>query len=106
MIKYGADRVVTVEHENLKQYTSDGYSQAFMAVHEQEQPEVIVFGHTALGKDLSPKIASKLSSGLISDVTEIEGEDENASFISPIYSGKAFEKVKSKEEIVYYDSSK
>lgn len=101
MIKFGADRVVTVEHENLKQYTSDGYSQGFMAVHEQEQPEVIVFGHTALGKDLSPKIASKLASGLISDVTEIEGEDENASFIRPIYSGKAFEKVKSKEENVF-----
>lgn len=101
MIQYGADRVVTVEHENLKQYTSDGYSQGFMAVHEQEKPEVIVFGHTALGKDLSPKIASKLASGLISDVTEIEGEDEDASFIRPIYSGKAFEKVKSKEDNVF-----
>lgn len=101
MIQYGADRVVTVEHENLKQYTSDGYSQGFIAVHEQEKPEVIVFGHTALGKDLSPKIASKLASGLISDVTEIEGEDEDASFIRPIYSGKAFEKVKSKEDNVF-----
>lgn len=101
MIQYGADRVVAVEHENLKQYTSDGYSQGFMAIHEQEKPEVIVFGHTALGKDLSPKIASKLGSGLISDVTEIEGEDEDASFIRPIYSGKAFEKVKSKEDNVF-----
>ncbi len=101
MIHYGADRVVTVEHENLKQYTSDGYSQGFMVVHEQEQPEVIVFGHTALGKDLSPKIASKLSCGLISDVTEIEGEDTDASFIRPIYSGKAFEKVQSKEDNVF-----
>ena len=61
MIQYGADRVVTVEHPHLKQYTSDGYSQAFMAVIEQEKPEAIVFGHTALGKDLSPKIASKLT---------------------------------------------
>lgn len=101
MIQYGADRVVTVEHENLKQYTSDGYSQGFMAVHEVEKPQAIVFGHTALGKDLSPKIASKLASGLISDVTEIEGEDEDASFIRPIYSGKAFEKVKSKEDHVF-----
>ena len=31
-----------------------------LAVIEQEKPEAIVFGHTALGKDLSPKIASKL----------------------------------------------
>ncbi|WP_172368961.1 electron transfer flavoprotein subunit alpha/FixB family protein [Sporosarcina jiandibaonis] len=101
MIQYGADRIVTVEHANLKQYTSDGYSQGFMAVYEQESPEAIVFGHTALGKDLSPKIASKLSSGLISDVTAIEGEDDDAVFIRPIYSGKAFEKVKSKEGLLF-----
>ncbi|MDS9471671.1 electron transfer flavoprotein subunit alpha/FixB family protein [Sporosarcina pasteurii] len=101
MIQYGADRVVTVEHEKLKQYTSDGYSQGFMAVCEQENPEAIVFGHTALGKDLSPKIASKLAAGLISDVTEIEGEDDDALFIRPIYSGKAFEKVKHKEGLLF-----
>ena len=101
MIQYGADRVVAVEHANLKQYTSDGYSQGFMAVYEQESPDVIVFGHTALGKDLSPKIASKLSSGLISDVTEIEGEDDAAVFIRPIYSGKAFEKVKNKDGLLF-----
>lgn len=101
MIQYGADRVVAVEHANLKQYTSDGYSQGFMAVYEQESPDVIVFGHTALGKDLSPKIASKLSSGLISDVTEIEGEDDDSVFIRPIYSGKAFEKVKNKEGLLF-----
>ena len=52
MIHYGADRVITVEHPHLKLYTSDGFSQAFMAVYEQEKPEAIVFGHTALGKDL------------------------------------------------------
>ena len=72
-----------------------------MAVVEQEKPEAIVFGHTALGKDLSPKIASKLQSGLISDVTEIEGAGDEAVFIRPIYSGKAFEKVKVKDGVVF-----
>ena len=101
MIQYGADRVITVEHPHLKQYTSDAFSQAFMAVYEQEKPDAVVFGHTALGKDLSPKIASKLASGLISDVTAIEGEGEAAVFIRPIYSGKAFEKVKNKEGLLF-----
>ncbi|MCW1929234.1 electron transfer flavoprotein subunit alpha/FixB family protein [Bhargavaea beijingensis] len=102
LIQYGADRVVAVEHPHLKYYTSDGFGQAFMAVHEQEEPEAIVFGHTALGKDLSPKIAAKLQSGLVSDVTEIEGEDDDAVFIRPIYSGKAFEKVKINEGPVFF----
>ncbi len=101
LVNYGADRVVTVEHPHLKHYTSDGYGQAFMAVVEQESPEALVFGHTAVGKDLSPKIASKLQTGLISDVTAIEGEGDDAVFVRPIYSGKAFEKVKNKEGVTF-----
>ncbi|PSL35192.1 electron transfer flavoprotein alpha subunit apoprotein [Planomicrobium soli] len=101
LVNYGADRVITVEHPHLKSYTSDGYGQAFMAVVEQENPEGIVFGHTAVGKDLSPKIASKLQAGLISDVTSIEGEGDDAVFIRPIYSGKAFEKKKIKEGFTF-----
>ncbi|HSP21961.1 MAG TPA: electron transfer flavoprotein subunit alpha/FixB family protein [Planococcus sp. (in: firmicutes)] len=101
LVNYGADRVITVEHPHLKHYTSDGYGQAFMAVVEQESPEGLVFGHTAVGKDLSPKIASKLQAGLISDVTSIEGEGDAAVFVRPIYSGKAFEKVKNKEGVSF-----
>ncbi|MEH7343718.1 electron transfer flavoprotein subunit alpha/FixB family protein [Bacillus sp. JJ1532] len=92
LIQYGADRVVTIENEKLKQYTSDGYSQAVMAVIDTEKPDGLIFGHTALGKDLAPKIAAKLSSGLISDVTALEITGGNLVFTRPIYSGKAFEK--------------
>ncbi|QGQ47457.1 electron transfer flavoprotein subunit alpha/FixB family protein [Metabacillus sediminilitoris] len=92
LIQYGADRVVAVENTKLNTYTPDGYSQAVLAVIQEEKPEGIVFGHTALGKDLSPKIAAKLNSGLISDATAIEVAGENVVFTRPIYSGKAFEK--------------
>lgn len=101
MIHYGADRVVAVEHPHLKHYTPDGYGQAFLAVYEDESPDGLVFGHTAMGKDLSPKIASKLGAGLISDVTKIEGEGDGVEFIRPIYSGKAFEKVEIKEGLLF-----
>ncbi|MBB6452037.1 electron transfer flavoprotein alpha subunit [Salirhabdus euzebyi] len=92
LIYYGADRVVTVQNETLKTYTSEGYAQAALAVIEDEDPEGIVMGHTAAGKDLTPKLASKLDSGLISDVTSIEVAGGNVVFTRPIYSGKAFEK--------------
>lgn len=92
MIHYGADRIVMVENEKLEQYTSDGFSQAFMAVVHSENPDGIIFGHTALGKDLSPKIASKLDVGLISDAVVIENTNGQIIFTRPIYSGKAFEK--------------
>lgn len=92
MISYGADRVITVEDEKLKQYTADGYSQAILSVIDDVKPDGIILGHTALGKDISPKLAAKLNSGLISDVTAIEAAGGNIVFTRPIYSGKAFER--------------
>src|SRR5690625_3777729 len=60
MISYGADRVITCTHENLTHYTPEGYGQAVMSVIEDLNPDGIVMGHTAIGKDLTPKIASRL----------------------------------------------
>jgi electron transfer flavoprotein alpha subunit len=100
LFQYGADRVIAVEDEKLKHYTPDGFSQAFMAVVNEVEPDAIVFGHTALGKDLSPKIANRLNAGLISDVTAIEEDNGDFTFVRPIYSGKAFEKVVSKEGLL------
>lgn len=92
LIHYGADRVVVVDNDKLSNYSSDGFSQAFLAVVNEENPEAIIFGHTSLGKDLSPKIASKLDAGLISDVIDVEVAGDHVVFTRPIYSGKAFEK--------------
>lgn len=92
MIHAGADKVVVVEHPNLKEYTSDGFSQALLAVFDDETADGIIFGHTAIGKDLAPKIAARKESGLISDATAVEVIGEEAVFTRPIYSGKAFEK--------------
>lgn len=92
MIKYGADEVFVVEHNNLKNYTSEGFCQAIMPVINEISPQTIVMGHTAIGKDLTPRIASKLDAGLISDATHIEAVNDKIIFTRPIYSGKAFEK--------------
>ncbi|TYR82216.1 electron transfer flavoprotein subunit alpha/FixB family protein [Priestia megaterium] len=92
LIEYGADRVVVVEHDKLETYTSDGYTQALLTVVQEEKPEAIIAGHTALGKDLSPKLAARLDKGLVSDVTDLEVSGGNIVFTRPIYSGKAFEK--------------
>ncbi|WP_042223293.1 electron transfer flavoprotein subunit alpha/FixB family protein [Oceanobacillus manasiensis] len=92
MIYYGADRVITLKHENLEAYTSEGYGQALLKVIKDENPSGIVMGHTSVGKDLTPKLASKLDSGLVSDVVDLELDNGKAVFTRPIYSGKAFEK--------------
>ncbi len=101
LILRGAERVITIENKKLATYTSDGYSQALLEVIEREKPDGIILGHTSIGKDLAPRIASSLQSGLISDAIHVEVVGENAVFTRPIYSGKAFEKVISTGEIIF-----
>lgn len=101
MIYYGADRVITVIHDNLKNYTSEGYGQVVLEVIKEEDPFGIIMGHSAIGKDLTPKIASRLEIGLISDAIEIEHDNDQIIFTRPIYSGKAFEKKIIKEGIIF-----
>ncbi|WP_214775649.1 electron transfer flavoprotein subunit alpha/FixB family protein [Exiguobacterium sp. s37] len=100
--EYGASRVLVVEDDRLKHYTPDGYGQVLRQLIEQENPEMIVLGHTALGKDIAPKLAARLDAGLISDVVSIEGTGRDAEFVRPIYSGKAFEKVKFKDSVMFF----
>ncbi|WP_079479480.1 electron transfer flavoprotein subunit alpha/FixB family protein [Halobacillus salinus] len=101
MVYYGAEKVITVSNPELKTYTSDGYAQAVMEVINDETPEGIIMGHTAVGKDLTPKLASRLESGLISDATEVVAEGGNIVFTRPIYSGKAFEKKEITDGLVF-----
>lgn len=100
--EYGASRVLVVEDDRLKHYTPDGYGQVLRQLIEQENPQMIVLGHTALGKDIAPKLAARLDAGLISDVVSIEGSGRDAEFVRPIYSGKAFEKVKFKDSVMFF----
>jgi len=92
MIQYGADRVIIAQHSDLESYTSDAYSQAIMQVIQAENPQGFILGHTSIGKDISPRIAAKLKSGLISDAISLEVNGDQVIFTRPIYSGKAFEK--------------
>lgn len=101
MIQYGADRVVKVENAALKEYTTDAYQQALLQVIDSEQPEGLIIGHTAAGKDLSPRIAMKLDAGLISDAVNVENDGGDIVFTRPIYSGKAFEKKTIEEGLIF-----
>ncbi|MCY8838954.1 electron transfer flavoprotein subunit alpha/FixB family protein [Bacillus atrophaeus] len=101
LIHYGADKVLTAEDPQLANYTSDGYSQALRTIIEQEKPDAVILGHTAMGKDLSPKLAARFETGLISDATDVSVTGGNVVFTRPIYSGKAFERVISTDAFMF-----
>ncbi|SFS72953.1 electron transfer flavoprotein subunit alpha/FixB family protein [Marininema halotolerans] len=97
---YGADQVLLVTNSELDQYTTDGYFQAFKAVIEKVNPEVILTGHTAVGRDVSPRIAARFDIGMVSDCTAVDLTEGRLVFTRPIYAGKAFVKKSFKEGTV------
>jgi len=98
---YGADEVIVVENDQLDQYTTDAYFQAFKQVIDTVGPDVIFTGHTAVGRDVSPRIAARLGVGLISDCTDVQLTDGRIVFTRPIYAGKAFVKKVVKSGMVF-----
>lgn len=90
--QYGPDQVYVLEDEALSVYTTDAYSQALCQLIEEVQADIILLGHTALGKDVTPRVAARLGAGLVSDCTGVDVEDGNIVFTRPIYAGKAFQK--------------
>lgn len=89
--QHGAASVYTAEHEALAQYTPDAYTQAVTQLIEFVSPDAVVLGHTAIGRDVAPRVAARLGFGLVSDVTGVEA---GPVFVRPIYAGKAFQKRK------------
>lgn len=101
LAQYGADNVYIVTNEELNEYSTDAFSQALTEVVQTIKPDVILVGHTAMGRDLAPRTAARLELGLISDCTGVEVNGEEITFIRPIYSGKLFQKKRVKEGIIF-----
>jgi electron transfer flavoprotein alpha subunit len=91
---YGADKVILVDNEKLAEYTTGAYTSVLNKLIRKEEPNAVLIGNTAMGKDLAPRLAQRLGVGLASDCTGMEKDDANfLTFKRPIYGGKAFAQV-------------
>jgi electron transfer flavoprotein alpha subunit len=91
---YGADRVIEARHEALARYQPEGYAQAVVAAAEETSAKVVLLAASALGKDLAPRIAARLDTGLASDCTGLEWSGDALVARRPVYAGKLFQTVR------------
>ena len=88
---FGADKVIIVDDEKLADYTTGAYTSVMNKLIQKDEPNAVLIGNTAIGKDLAPRLAQRLGVGLASDCTGIATDAENfLTFKRPIYAGKAF----------------
>ena len=69
---YGADGVYVCQDALLKDYTTGGYTKAICDLVHEYKPEVLLIGATNIGRDLGPRLAARLHTGLCADCTHLD----------------------------------
>ncbi|WP_026506960.1 electron transfer flavoprotein subunit alpha/FixB family protein [Butyrivibrio sp. MC2013] len=72
LAEYGADRVIVVDDPELKDYRTEPYTHALASVINEYKPEILLVGATAIGRDLGPRVSSRVHTGLTADCTQLE----------------------------------
>ena len=88
-IAYGADKVILVEGEEYKNYNTDAETYAMTELIKKYKPSIVFYGATNNGRDLGPRVACKLGTGLTADCTGLDIEDETGLLMStrPTFGG-------------------
>lgn len=74
-IEYGADHVITVDDPALADYFSLRYVDTLASLVRERKPYSFIFLSTEIGKDLAPRLAYRMNTGLATDNVELEVED-------------------------------
>jgi electron transfer flavoprotein alpha subunit len=75
LISHGIDTVYLVDDKRLDHYKTGSYSHVMDTLIEKHCPQIVLYGATAIGRDLAPRVASKVRAGLTADCTDLEISD-------------------------------
>lgn len=76
LIAGGADVVYVIEDAKYADYDTELYTDAICQLSQKYDPASIMFGATDDGRDLAPRIAARLHTGLCADCTALDVTDE------------------------------
>jgi electron transfer flavoprotein alpha subunit len=86
----GADRVRSFGDAALAAYATESYARALAQAIADARPSVVLVPFTAMGKDLAPRVAARVSAGLASDCVALELKDGRLVARRPMYAGKVY----------------
>ena len=74
--KWGADKILVVDDPALEPYTTEPYAYCMDSIIRKYKPAVVLYGATAIGRDLAPRVAARVGTGLTADCTKLEVDAE------------------------------
>ena len=72
MIEAGADKVIVIEDPMLAEYVTEPYTKALTALIKEYDPNIVLFGASSIGRDLAPRVAARIHTGLTADCTHLD----------------------------------
>ncbi len=95
VIGHGANKVIIIDNPELKIFDTLLYTEALEQVIEAYKPDSFLFGASYLGRDLAPRVAARVNTGLTADATilEVDPEDSNSSLLwitRPAFGGNIY----------------
>ncbi|SJZ63584.1 electron transfer flavoprotein subunit alpha/FixB family protein [Garciella nitratireducens] len=89
LAQYGADRVILIDDKECEIYRTEPYTHAIYSVIKKYKPEIVLYGATAIGRDLAPRVSARVHTGLTADCTglEIDKETKNLRMTRPAFGG-------------------
>lgn len=89
LAEYGADKIILIDDPALKVYRTEPYAQAMYEAVMKTKPMVTLFGATAIGRDLAPRVSARVHTGLTADCTqlEVEADTKNLLMTRPAFGG-------------------
>nr|WP_330384479.1 electron transfer flavoprotein subunit alpha/FixB family protein [Christensenella timonensis] len=87
--RYGADNVILADDPALKVYMTEPYAHVLTEIIKAKKPEIVLYGATAIGRDLAPRVSARVHTGLTADCTglEIDPETKNLRMTRPAFGG-------------------
>ena len=74
---YGADRVICVQNDLLAAYSNALYSRALFELISKYEPDAVMISATHNGKDLAPRLARRLRTGITANCVELSVDEES-----------------------------
>ncbi len=71
-VAHGARKVYVVDHSSLKRYSVERYAALMEQLARTYQPQIILIGATAFGRELAPRVAKRLGTGLSADCIDLK----------------------------------
>lgn len=89
LLHFGADKVLYIEHELLKDFNTEGYAITISDLIKERKPEIVLLGATSIGRDIGPRIAAKTGTGLTADCTKLEIDEADGKLMQtrPAFGG-------------------